>query len=71
MEWEPTNDEDDRADAAKQIKQDADRLARLQTPTDAPKLTPESDTELGLASDGAAGQGSESSKPAAMSNGNL
>jgi len=65
MEWEPTNDEDDRADAAKQIKQDADRLARLQTPTDAPKLTPESDTELGLASDGAAGQGSESSKPAA------
>jgi hypothetical protein len=65
MEWEPTNEENGRGDAAGQIGQDADRPVELETPPDASKLAPESDTELGLASNGAAGQGSESGKPAA------
>ena len=65
MEWEPTNEEEGRADAAGQINRDGDRPAKLRTPPDAPKLAPESDTELGLASNGAARQGSESGKPAA------
>jgi hypothetical protein len=65
MEWEPTNEEDERVDAAGQINRDGDRPAKLRTPPDAPKLAPESDTELGLASNGAARQGSESGKPAA------
>jgi hypothetical protein len=65
MEWEPTNEEEGRADTARQINQDADTPAKLQTPPDAPKLAPESDAELGLASVGTAGQGSESGKPAA------
>ena len=37
MEWEPTNEEDERADAARQIEPDADGPAKLQTP-----LTPQS-----------------------------
>ena len=57
MEWEPTNEEDERADAAGQIEPDADGPAKLQTPVDAPKLAPESDTELDFAPNGAAGQG--------------
>ena len=57
MEWEPTNEEDERADAARQIEPGADGQAKLQTPLDAPKLAPESDTELELAPNGPAGQG--------------
>jgi hypothetical protein len=64
MEWEPTNgeptnEEERRAAAAGQINHDADGPANVATPLDAPTLAPESDAELGLASDGAAGQGSE------------
>ena len=55
MEWEPTNEEDERADGAEQINQDADGPAKLKTPPDAPKLAPESDTEP--APNEAAGQG--------------
>jgi hypothetical protein len=40
MEWEPTNEEDERADAARQIKQDAGRPVELETPLDAPQLQP-------------------------------
>src|SRR6185312_11910350 len=59
MEWEPMNEEDDLADAAKQVKPDGDRPANAETVFDAPKVALESDTELGLGSDGAAGQRSE------------
>src|SRR5262249_32798551 len=54
MEWEVTNEEDGRADAAGQINHDADRPAKLQTTPDAPTLAPEADAALGLATDGAA-----------------
>jgi len=40
MEWEPTNEEDERADAARPIKQDAGRPVELETPPDAPQLQP-------------------------------
>src|SRR5262249_6021979 len=59
MEWEPTNEEEGRADTAGQINQDADTPAKLQTPPDAPKLAPDSETDRELASNGAAGRGSE------------
>ena len=59
MEWELTNEDDERADAARQIEPDADGPAKLQTPVDAPKLAPELDTELDFAPNGAAGQGGE------------
>jgi hypothetical protein len=63
MEWEPTNEEDERVDAAGQINRDADRPAKIQTPPDAPKLAPEADAALGLAANGAAGQPAASPVP--------
>jgi hypothetical protein len=65
MEWEPANEEDGRADAAGQVSQPADRLARPPMPPDAPKLSPKSDAELKLPSKEAAGQCNESGSPAA------
>jgi hypothetical protein len=59
MEWEATNEEDEGPYAARHINQDAGGPVELETPPDAPKLAPESDTELGLASNEASGQGSE------------
>jgi hypothetical protein len=58
MEWERTNEEDERADAARQTVPDADGPAELQTPLDTPELAPEPDTEF-LARNGAAGQARE------------
>jgi hypothetical protein len=65
MEWEPTNEEDERQLAARQINQDADTPAKLNTLLDAPLLAPESDADLRLPSKGAAGQGNESGSAAA------
>ena len=55
MEWEPTNEEDERADAAGPINHDTDGPAKLQTPINSPKLAPETDTDLDFAPNGAAG----------------